>query len=129
MADHLARIYVCLAADEWGNEVMQEVAAELLAQWQKERNLIVVVYEHAGWYLAFARPPKDAKDKRPICVDTANDAAVLSRDAQFFWGQVRGLPEVCLAYTHRKSLVEREQEQLHTTTAQKETATCYMPQT
>lgn len=57
-----------LADDEWGNEKMQEVAAEFFAAHPAAQ--FVEVHEHAGWYLGFRR------DLTVWC--TANDGATLT---------------------------------------------------
>lgn len=57
-----------MADDEWGNELMRQIAAE---RFEKDHTLHVVeVHEHAGWYLSFNRDGE--------IVGTANDAAVIS---------------------------------------------------
>lgn len=63
---------VHLADNEWGNEVMQEIAE----QWFREHpdTNYVEVIEHAGWRLGYRRDMS-------ICA-SANDCAVLSPGSQ-----------------------------------------------
>ena len=89
----LYRLVIQLADNEWGNQLMDRVASEALVEHRDKPNLVVVVQEHAGWFLSYTHG-------REI-VDTANDTAVLSHPAREFWEKVRGLPEVHLGYIRR----------------------------
>ena len=62
---------VYLADDEWGNETMKAVAGEWFTQHPACN--FVMVYEHAGWWLAYHRSDLE-------CVGTANDLAVMRAD-------------------------------------------------
>jgi hypothetical protein len=44
---------VFLADDEWGNQTMELVATEKFAAWNRPEQLVLCVYEHAGWALTF----------------------------------------------------------------------------
>jgi GH15 family glucan-1,4-alpha-glucosidase len=70
-----ARQFLIHCADnEWGNEVMLQLAKERFAA---DPTLdIVEVYEHGGWFLAWNRDL--------VCVGTANDMARLSPEARSF---------------------------------------------
>jgi len=70
------RVYVHLAANEWGNELMQRIADEYAGQ-SDNRPLIVSVHEHAGWHLSYLYGAPGIQDGT-IC-GTANDAASLSQ--------------------------------------------------
>ena len=78
-------IHVHLADNEWGNELMGQVADELLAIHKDVENLVVHVYEHAGWFLQFAM-----LDGEKIVVGTANDAAVMSDKCGCFRRRIAG---------------------------------------
>lgn len=86
--------YVYLASDEWGNEIMQQVADETLDK-MNHPLACVCVYEHAGWYLEYARV-----DGRTVCIGTANDMAKLSEPALRYHALIRGL-EVKVTSTRR----------------------------
>ncbi len=62
---------VFLAENEWGNQIMREVAAE----WFKDHPdcNFVQIYEHAGWWLAFHRGDMEV-------IGTANDRAIMRDD-------------------------------------------------
>lgn len=62
-------VLIHLADNEWGNEIMREVADEWFAA--HPECMFVWVYEHAGWSLTFHRIGE--------VVGTANDAAVLRK--------------------------------------------------
>ena len=47
------RAYIHLGGDEWGNELMCQVADAYAAEHCDKRPLIVTVHEHAGWFLSF----------------------------------------------------------------------------
>lgn len=72
-----ARIWMeHLARDEWGNELMREVAAE---RFRRDPSIDVVeVCEHGGWHLSYNRDL--------TIVGTANDMAQLSTVAHR-WAQ------------------------------------------
>src|ERR1022692_4963162 len=62
------QLWIYLGDNEWGNELMWQVASEALVA---DASLDAVqVNEHAGWYLTFLRDG--------TIVDTANDQAHLS---------------------------------------------------
>ena len=69
------RVYIHLAAHEWGNGLMRHVADRYAAQCDK-RPLIVGVHEHAGWFLSYLYGAP-AIDDGTVC-GTANDAASLA---------------------------------------------------
>ncbi len=69
------KIYIYLAGNEWGNELMRKVADDF-ARDNAGRPLIVEVHEHAGWYLAYLYGAPHIDDGT-IC-GTANDGASLS---------------------------------------------------
>ncbi len=62
---------IYLADNEWGNTLMQEVAQEYFQQHPDVD--FVMVYEHAGWWLAYHRSELEI-------VGTANDMAVFRQD-------------------------------------------------
>jgi hypothetical protein len=69
-----------LAEDEWGNTLMQEIAESAIAEWRGPGELVVEVYEHAGWFLTFARI-----NGRIACVSSANDCARFDQQIRQFW--------------------------------------------
>jgi hypothetical protein len=69
-----------LADDEWGNSLMQEIAETAIANWKGPGELVVEVYEHAGWHLAWARI-----DGQITCVSSANDCAQFPKKIKQFW--------------------------------------------
>ena len=69
------RVFIHLAGNEWGNELMRRVADQYAAQCEK-RPLVVKVYEHAGWDLSYLYGAPGI-DEGTIC-GTANDAASLA---------------------------------------------------
>lgn len=93
MKVYLLRIY--LADNEWGNELMQEVAKEAFSTHEGQLSPFVVdVREHAGWFLQYT-----LIDKKMVVVGTANDMANFGVDAQLFreriWGaEIVELPEI-----------------------------------
>ena len=68
------RVYIYLAANEWGNELMRQIAADY-AQSHDKRPLIVSVHEHAGWHLSFLYGAPHIANGT-VC-GTANDMATL----------------------------------------------------
>ena len=74
---------VHLADNEWGNELMLKVATELLDQHRDDPYYFVTVYEHAGWFLSYARIDGEIR-----IVSTANDAAVFPDVVRNWWKQV-----------------------------------------
>lgn len=88
------RVYVYLASNEWGNELMKKIADEYAAQSDK-RPLVVEVHEHAGWYLSYVYGAPNIADGTTC--GTANDAAHISQDIIKFWRGVDKeeiLPEI-----------------------------------
>ncbi len=90
------RAFIHLGANEWGNELMQQVAEEYAEEQADKRPLIVSVHEHAGWHLSFLYGAPGIANGT-IC-GTANDSAVLSRavtefgkgiDVENFLGDIR----------------------------------------
>lgn len=61
---------VHLADDEWGNDLMEQVAREWFAQHPQCE--FVEVHEHAGWWLGYHRSM--------VIVGTANSSALLPAD-------------------------------------------------
>ena len=69
--------YVKLAAGVWGNEAMEQAARDRLAS---DLSLdCVEVLEHGGWFMTWNRDL--------VCVDTANESAVLTPAARKWWAQ------------------------------------------
>ena len=66
------RTYVRLNSDEWGNAAMDAKAVEAASKCA-ERPLLVMVMEHAGWYIDYLFEHAGAKW---LTVDTANDRAI-----------------------------------------------------
>ena len=87
------RINVHLADDEFGNALMEQIARALIDA-NPDKNLLVTVYEHAGWFLQYVKHPRDLT--RLLIVGTANDMAVLSLEAE--------------QYIHRLRQAEAEQD-------------------
>jgi hypothetical protein len=77
-------IYVFLADNEYGNELMTQIAKDTFNQFPNDPNLVVYVVEHAGWFLAFNRDLN--------IVGTANDSAILSHEAKRFLNKLQGNP-------------------------------------
>lgn len=63
---------VCLGDDEWGNQLMQQVAEQFFAD--NPSCMFVQMIEHAGWALGFRRDGS--------IWSTANDMAVLKPGAR-----------------------------------------------
>ena len=61
---------VSLADNEWGNQIMREVAQEWFAR--HPHCEFVEVREHAGWWLGYHRSGE--------IIGTANDGAVMRKD-------------------------------------------------
>jgi hypothetical protein len=107
--DHVVhRLWVFMASDEWGNELLHKLAAEYLAQHLDKPNLVVSVHEHGGWYLDFthAKPGSNG----PILVGTANDTATPSPERRRFWERVNGLPEVYVDSIRRETKPHQQPE-------------------
>ena len=73
-------LYVHLADNEWGNDVMHRVATELLRSKQYQKPLVVEVHEHGGWWLQYTL----AKNGEVMVVGTANDGALFQGEAMEF---------------------------------------------
>jgi hypothetical protein len=74
------KLWIFLGANEWGNELMRQVAMEALAT---DLSLDAVeVHEHGGWYLTFLRDG--------AMVGTANDQAQLRDRAIQFLRSIYG---------------------------------------
>ncbi len=76
---------VHLADREWGHRIMDAVAREILLNddGPEEDPLVVHVYEHAGWYLAYALLGS-ALNAQVVTIASANDEAVFSPAVQEF---------------------------------------------
>jgi hypothetical protein len=79
MYEKVYQAWIHMADDEWGNELMREIAKEYFANpvynngtpvEADKRPLVVRVHEHAGWSLSFAMIDGEMR-----CVSSANDAA------------------------------------------------------
>jgi len=90
------RTYIHLGANEWGHELMQELANAYAKEHAEKRVLVVEVLEHAGWFLSFLYGAPGIRDGA-IC-GTANDLAVLPQrivdfgaciDAEIFLEDIR----------------------------------------
>jgi len=64
-------LWVYLGDREYGNQLMEQVATELLTENANLENLVVHVNEHGGWWLEWARGPEG----EPVLVGTANGLA------------------------------------------------------
>jgi hypothetical protein len=74
------KLWIKLADNEWGNELMVQVAMEAFTS---DPSLDAVqVNEHAGWYVTFLRDG--------TIVSTANDQAHLSNRAREFLNTIYG---------------------------------------
>ena len=71
---------IFMADDEWGNELMREIAETAIAQWRGPGELVVEVWEHGGWHLTFARI-----NGVTTCVSSANDCAQFDQKIKQFW--------------------------------------------
>ena len=69
---------VCLADDEWGNELMREIASDWFTHHPACE--FVEVREHAGWYLGFRRDHS--------VWATANDCAALNGPFPALWSGI-----------------------------------------
>jgi hypothetical protein len=80
----LHTLRIRLADDEWGNELMTQLAAESLADphYGTYQPLVVSVFEHAGWWLEFA-----LLEDRTTAVASANDLAMFREAAGRFRDQ------------------------------------------
>lgn len=73
--------WIHLADNEWGSDLMEEVARKAFAEFEgAEKRLAVMVHEHAGWNLTFGRI-----DGRMACVSSANDTAVFGPKVKEWW--------------------------------------------
>jgi hypothetical protein len=82
------RTFLHLSDDQWGNEVMAQVADAFANAHADKRPLIVEVYEHAGWFLNFLYGAPGLTDGT-IC-GTANDLAVLPKQVLEFGKSIDG---------------------------------------
>lgn len=74
------KLWIKLGPNEWGNELMRQVAREAFAT---DPSLDAVqVNEHAGWFLTFLRDG--------TVVETANDQACLDQKAIDFLSSIYG---------------------------------------
>lgn len=71
------QVFIHLGSNEWGNQLMRQLADDYAAEHPDVRPLIVSVHEHAGWHLSYLYGAAGIAEGT-IC-GTANDAAVLSR--------------------------------------------------
>ena len=82
----LHELNVHMASFEWSStHPMEQIADELFEKYKDLENLVIRVYEHAGWYLIFAK-----EGEKTIIVGTANDAATITPERQRFWERVKG---------------------------------------
>jgi hypothetical protein len=89
---------VFLADNEWGNQIMREVASEWFSLHPGCN--FVYVYEHAGWSLTFHR------DNNLECVGSANDMAVFRKD--------RPRPTGGSGFTHRRKALRPDIQEVTT---------------
>jgi len=74
------KLWIFLGPNEWGNDLMRQVAREAFAT---DASLDAVqVHKHAGWYLTFLRDG--------TIVGTANDLAHLNDKATEFLDRIYG---------------------------------------
>lgn len=81
-------IAICLAANEWGSELMSGIAAshfDTLPPDTDEVVHIIEVNEHAGWRLAYARIGGKVE-----VVGSANDMAVYPSHVREFFNRIKG---------------------------------------
>lgn len=80
-------VTVFLASNEWGNDLMQKVAEEVFGdpQYADKQPLVVLVNEHAGWFLNYA-----LIDGVVTTIGSANDSAVYTGAKQQFREKIRG---------------------------------------
>jgi hypothetical protein len=83
------RVYIYLAANEWGNELMRKVAADYATEHADKWPLIVSVHEHAGWHLSFLYGAPHIANGT-VC-GTANDMATLSQAVIDFGQGISGV--------------------------------------
>lgn len=87
------RAYIHLAGNEWGEDLMEAVAAEYFATHQQDP-LVVVVVERGGWFVAYLRDL--------TIVANANPDAVLSEAAARFYAETDGAEVVRLETVRRR---------------------------
>jgi hypothetical protein len=85
-------VRIHLASNEWGNVFMGKVAEAAFKELGVD---LVTVYEHAGWYLEYAKRP----DGTLMVVGTANDMAGFPREVEEWGAKLAGhiwetLPEI-----------------------------------
>jgi hypothetical protein len=71
-------LWIHLAPDEWGSELMERVATNEFRARGCPSDLLIEVYEHAGWSLSYIW---DEASERVIVVESANDSAVFQGKA------------------------------------------------
>jgi hypothetical protein len=90
-------VRVHLADNEWGNELMKQVAQEIILSIRKlVTPLVVYVYEHAGWALGYTMIDGELK----VCY-SANDAARYSEKVEAFRQAAYNAEWVTLDEFHR----------------------------
>jgi len=66
-------------SDQWGNDTMQRLAERAFRDYPEAE--LVLVWEHAGWFLVFRRDGK--------VVNSANDCAVYPREIEEYRRSIR----------------------------------------
>ena len=85
-----AHQWIHLADNEWGCDLMEEIARKTFAEWESDKErLALMVYEHAGWNLTFGWI-----DGRMVCVDSANDSAVFGQKVKDWWREYNTSPKL-----------------------------------
>ena len=90
---------VSLADNEWGNQIMREVAQEWFAR--HPHCEFVEVREHAGWWLGYHRSGE--------VIGTANDCAVMRND--------RPRPDTFSGVSHRRPVIRPDLREVATLAA------------
>lgn len=96
MTARLKSIY--LASNEYGNELMAEVASEWFASPEGKSDLATVCYvhEHGGWALGYTMI-----GGRLVIISSANDSALWQGQAKQFRERIRGAEWIYLPETRR----------------------------
>lgn len=91
----LSHAYIYLADDEWGSELMGQVAEETFAQHSDVE--VVTVYEHGGWFLTYC-----LRGGELLIVDSANDQAVFEHPKSTIRDEIRRRGTVRSSHSERR---------------------------
>lgn len=90
---------ISLADNEWGNELMRNIAMDALMAHDEPMQMVVEVHEHAGWYITYALDLEGV-----VAIGSANDMAQPTYRARKVAERFKGATWVYLPSIRRETV-------------------------